>query len=167
LSSEKHFRYHRFITELSLLLIPIKESYSSSWVPQPHRKSLSALWLLWRANLCMIATRFGTSDESEQGFGQPRTAPHSPVILRCSFTKKASGMKTNSAIQKLNHIYNPSLFFSLTDPSCFLDYERQDRKIRHRRLGRRMGIIPARMCPAAQTYQKQRWSHRERSNQWY
>jgi hypothetical protein len=51
-----------------------------------------------------------------------------------------------------DHVYNPSFFFLPTDLDYFLNYERQDRK-RRRKLGRRTGTIPARMCPTAQTYQ--------------
>jgi len=51
-----------------------------------------------------------------------------------------------------DHIYNPSFFFLPTDLKYFLNYERQDRK-RRRKLGRRTGTIPGRMCPTAQTYQ--------------
>lgn len=51
-----------------------------------------------------------------------------------------------------DHVYNPSFFFLPTDLNYFINYERQDRK-RRRRLGRRTGTIPARMCPTAQTYQ--------------
>ena len=51
-----------------------------------------------------------------------------------------------------DHIYNPSFFFLPSDLNYFLNYERQDRK-RRRKLGRRTGAIPARMCPTAQTYQ--------------
>ncbi|KAF4627551.1 hypothetical protein G7Y89_g10607 [Cudoniella acicularis] len=51
-----------------------------------------------------------------------------------------------------DHVYNPSFFFLPTDLNYFLNYERQDRK-RRRKLGRRTGTIPARMCPTAQTYQ--------------
>ncbi|KAH9205433.1 hypothetical protein DL95DRAFT_470587 [Leptodontidium sp. 2 PMI_412] len=51
-----------------------------------------------------------------------------------------------------DHVYNPSFFFLPTDLHYFLNYERQDRR-RRRKLGRRTGIIPARMCPTAQTYQ--------------
>ncbi|KAJ5033155.1 uncharacterized protein L3040_008812 [Drepanopeziza brunnea f. sp. 'multigermtubi'] len=51
-----------------------------------------------------------------------------------------------------DHFYNPSFFFLPTDLEYFLNYERQDRK-RRRRLGRRTGTIPARICPTAQTYQ--------------
>jgi hypothetical protein len=47
---------------------------------------------------------------------------------------------------------NPSFFFLPTDLNYFLNYERQDRK-RRRKLGRRTGTIPARMCPTAQSYQ--------------
>jgi hypothetical protein len=51
-----------------------------------------------------------------------------------------------------DHVYNPSFFFLPTDLKYFLNYERQDRK-RRRKLGRRTGTIPGRMCPTAQTYQ--------------
>lgn len=51
-----------------------------------------------------------------------------------------------------DHIYNPSFFFLPTDLNYFLNYERQDRK-RRRKLGRRTGTIPARMCPTTQAYQ--------------
>ena len=51
-----------------------------------------------------------------------------------------------------DHVYNPSFFFLPTDLNYFLNYERQDRK-RRRKLGRRTGTIPARICPTAQTYQ--------------
>ncbi|KAM3074483.1 hypothetical protein ACMFMG_002713 [Clarireedia jacksonii] len=51
-----------------------------------------------------------------------------------------------------DHAYNPSFFFLPTDLDYFLNYERQDQK-RRRKLGRRTGTIPVRMCPTAQTYQ--------------
>ncbi|KAG9236374.1 hypothetical protein BJ875DRAFT_233074 [Amylocarpus encephaloides] len=51
-----------------------------------------------------------------------------------------------------DHVHNPSFFFLPTDLDYFLNYERQDRK-RRRKLGHRTGIIPARTCPTAQTYQ--------------
>ena len=51
-----------------------------------------------------------------------------------------------------DHVYNPSFFFLPTNLQYFLNYEQQDRKLR-RRLGRRTGTIPARMCPTAETYQ--------------
>lgn len=51
-----------------------------------------------------------------------------------------------------DHVYKPSFFFLPTDLNYFLNYERQDRK-RRRKLGRRTGTIPARICPTAQTYQ--------------
>ncbi|PQE16465.1 dienelactone hydrolase family protein [Rutstroemia sp. NJR-2017a WRK4] len=53
-----------------------------------------------------------------------------------------------------DHVYNPSFFFLPTDLNYFINYERQDQK-RRRKLGRRTGTIPARMCPTAQTYQDQ------------
>jgi hypothetical protein len=51
-----------------------------------------------------------------------------------------------------DHVYNPSFFFLPTDLDYFLNFERQDRK-RRRKLGRRTGTVPARMCPTAQAYQ--------------
>ena len=51
-----------------------------------------------------------------------------------------------------DHVYNPAFFFLPTDLDYFLNYERQDRK-RRRKLGRRTGTVPARMCPTAQAYQ--------------
>jgi hypothetical protein len=51
-----------------------------------------------------------------------------------------------------DHVYSPSFFFLLTDLNYFLNYERQDRK-RRRKLGRRTGTIPARICSTAETYQ--------------
>jgi hypothetical protein len=57
--------YHSSTTELLLSLILIKRSYLSSKASHLCRKSSSALWLLRRANSCMIATRICTSDQSE------------------------------------------------------------------------------------------------------
>jgi hypothetical protein len=59
------FLYYSSTTKLLLFLILIKGSYPSSKALYLYRKSLSALWLLWRANLCMIVMRICTSDESE------------------------------------------------------------------------------------------------------
>jgi hypothetical protein len=38
-------------------------------------ESSSALWLLWRADSCKIATRVGTSDQSERQFWLVRNSP--------------------------------------------------------------------------------------------
>jgi hypothetical protein len=51
------FFYYSSATELLLSLILIKGSYSSSKASHLCRKSSLALWLLWRANLYMIANR--------------------------------------------------------------------------------------------------------------
>jgi hypothetical protein len=59
------FLYHSSTTKLLLSLIFIKGSYPSSKASHLCRKSSLALWLLWRANSCMIATLICTSDESE------------------------------------------------------------------------------------------------------
>src|SRR6266536_2221524 len=55
------FLHHSSTTELLPSLILIKGSYPSSKASHLYRKSSSALWLLWRANSCMIATRICTS----------------------------------------------------------------------------------------------------------
>ena len=59
------FLYHSSTTELIPSLILIKGSYPSDKPSLLCKKSLSVLWLLWRANSCMIATRICTSDQSE------------------------------------------------------------------------------------------------------
>jgi hypothetical protein len=59
------FLYYSSTIELILSLILIKESYLSSKALLQCRKSLSALWLLWRADSCKIATQVGTLDQSE------------------------------------------------------------------------------------------------------
>jgi len=59
------FLYHSSTTKLLLSLILLKGSYLSSKALHLYRKSSSALWLLWRANSCMIATQICTSDQSE------------------------------------------------------------------------------------------------------
>jgi len=51
-----------------------------------------------------------------------------------------------------DHVYKPAFFFLPTDLKYFLNYERQDQK-RRRKIGRRTGTIPARICPTAQIYQ--------------
>jgi hypothetical protein len=60
-----YFFYCSSTTELLLSLILIKGSYPSSKAYYLYKKSLLALWLLWRANSCMIAMRICTSDQSE------------------------------------------------------------------------------------------------------
>jgi hypothetical protein len=50
------FLYHSSTTKLIPSLILIKVSYPSSEALLLYRKSSSALWLLWCANLCIIAT---------------------------------------------------------------------------------------------------------------
>ena len=59
------FLHHSSTTELLLSLLLVKRSYLSSEASYLYMKSSSALWLLWRANSCMIATRICTSDQSE------------------------------------------------------------------------------------------------------
>jgi hypothetical protein len=56
------FLYHSSTTELLLSQILIKGSYLSSKASYLYRKSSLALWLLWHANLYIIATLIYTSD---------------------------------------------------------------------------------------------------------
>ncbi len=69
------FLYHSSTTELLPSLILVKRSYLTSKASHPCRKPLSALWLLWRANSCMITTRICTSDQSECRFWLVRNNP--------------------------------------------------------------------------------------------
>ncbi|KAN0122743.1 hypothetical protein V8E51_001069 [Hyaloscypha variabilis] len=59
------FLYHSSTTELIPSPILRKESYPSSKALLRCRESSLALWLLWRADSCKIATTVGTSDQSE------------------------------------------------------------------------------------------------------
>jgi hypothetical protein len=59
------FLYYNSTTELISSLILIKKSYPSSKALLQYRESSLALWLLWRADSYKIATRVGTSDQSE------------------------------------------------------------------------------------------------------
>jgi hypothetical protein len=54
------FLYHSSTIELLSLLILINGSYPSLKASLPCWKSSSALWLLWHANLCKVATRVGS-----------------------------------------------------------------------------------------------------------
>jgi hypothetical protein len=56
---------HNFTTKLILFLILTGGSYPSSKIFLLCRKLSIALWLLWHANLYKIATRVGTSNQSE------------------------------------------------------------------------------------------------------
>ena len=66
------FLYYSFTTELILSLILVKESYPSSRALPLYRKSLLALWLLWRVNSGKIAMRISTSADN---FGLVRNSP--------------------------------------------------------------------------------------------
>ena len=63
--SATEFLHHSSTTELLLSLIYIKRSYPSSKALPLYGKSLSALWLLWSANLYKIATRISTSTQDD------------------------------------------------------------------------------------------------------
>jgi len=62
------FLYYSSTTELILSRILIRGSYLSSKASLLYRKSLLALWLLWRADSYKIATRVSTLDQSEWRF---------------------------------------------------------------------------------------------------
>lgn len=69
------FLYHSLTNTLLLPLIPI-EGFIRALRPLINmREIVNILMALWRANLCRIATRFGTSDRRFWG------APHSPEYL--------------------------------------------------------------------------------------
>src|SRR5438034_1216744 len=57
--------YYSSTTELILPLLLNKRSYLISKALLLCRKSLVALWLMWRSIICMIATRIYTLDRSE------------------------------------------------------------------------------------------------------
>ena len=79
------FLHHRSTTELILSLILIKGSYPSSKASLLYGRSLSALWLLWRANSYKIATRIITSVEATNDIWVRAERPRTPHNIYAVF----------------------------------------------------------------------------------
>ena len=70
------FLYHSSTIKLLLLLIRTKWFYFIFKASAPCLESQSALWLLWHANLCQVATPVGTAQNN----------PAQPIIITTGAT---------------------------------------------------------------------------------